>query len=157
MSARVHFSQAVSPAHTHRFEPITQILLAARTYARDGAVCALLLGEMDLDQRLQRVTMPTGIRRPGTDGRQFDGLVRRNFIWIRSWRQGRNPERWESRLARFRLFQLTKNNTHHLATCQNEQKKKNQPSPSSTPSSTSPAPPSQHASSPPHPTQTPSS
>lgn len=69
--------------HTHRLEPITQILLATRTNSGHSPVGSLLLREINLNKRLERVVMPTIIRRARTDGRQLDGLVGGDFIRIR--------------------------------------------------------------------------
>ena len=69
--------------HTHRLEPITQILLATRTHPGHSPIGSLLLREINLNKRLERVAMPILIRRARTNRRQLDGLVGGNLIRIR--------------------------------------------------------------------------
>jgi hypothetical protein len=69
--------------HTHRLEPITQILLATRTHSGHSPIGSLFLRKMNLNKRLERVAMPTLICRARTNRRQLDGLVGGDFIRIR--------------------------------------------------------------------------
>ena len=69
--------------HTHRLESVTQILLATRTHPGHHPVGSLLLGEMNIDKRFERVAMPALIRRARANRRQLDSLVGGDFICIR--------------------------------------------------------------------------
>ena len=92
--------------HTESLEPVGQRLLTTRTDPRRGAVGGLFLGEMHLNEGLERVAVLVVVGRSRTDRVQLDGLVGGDLVRVGGGRERGDPERGQGRFARIQLSSI---------------------------------------------------